>query len=218
MIPGLAEYVEIGDRTQLLLELYNQVKITQSNTFGKTPFRSYSLEDRAGIPTGYEQTFDPILAEHRKVHPNYQFRSTGFNTADSTEKDVFAHTDIDLDTEHPNYYNLVIPVFGASRIDYFTTQEDEVYLPELNAHGFAYYHEFKAQQEMGQGTPEFEKYLSDRKIGHIVVDKPLLLDTNTMHRVVVTEAPRCAWVTRWNNIPKDIDFHTFKNTVESTLQ
>lgn len=218
MIPGLAEYVEIGDRTQLLLNLYNQVKITQSNTFGKTPFRSYSLEDRAGTPTGYEQTFDPILAEHRKVHPNYQFRSTGFNTADSTEKDVFAHTDIDVDTEHPNYYNLVIPVFGASRIDYFTTQEDEVYLPELNAHGFAYYHEFKEQQKMGQGTPEFEKYLSDRKIGHIIVDKPLLLDTNTMHRVVVTEAPRCAWVTRWINIPKEIDFQTFKSKVESILQ
>ena len=156
MIPGLAEYVEIGDRTQLLLELYNQVKITQSNTFGKTPFRSYSLEDRAGIPTGYEQTFDPILAEHRKVHPNYQFRSTGFNTADSTEKDVFAHTDIDLDTEHPNYYNLVIPVFGASRIDYFTTQEDEVYLPELNAHGFATITNSKHNKKWGKEHPNLK--------------------------------------------------------------
>ena len=217
MIEGIAEYVNISDRVNLLETLCKKVSDTQSNTFGKTPFRSYSLEDREGKPTGYEQEFDSILAEHRKVHPNYQFRSTGFNTADSTEKDVFAHTDIDLDTEHPNYYNLVIPVFGASRIDYFETREDEVYLPELNAHGYAYYHEFHAQKEMGQGTPEFETFLSNRKIGHIIVDKPLLIDTNTMHRVVVTEAPRCAWVTRWNNIPKEIDFYEFKNRIETIL-
>lgn len=218
MIKNLAEYVDIGDRVELLTSLYEKVKVTHSNTFGKTPFKSYSLEDNmTGKPTGYEQTFDPILAEHRKVHPDYQFRSTGFNTADSTKKDVFAHTDIDLDTEHPNHYNLVIPVHGASRIDYFETKEDEVYLPEKNAHGYAYYHEFYAQKEMGQGTPEFEKFLSDRKIGHIIVDKPLLLDTNTMHRVVVTEAPRCAWVTRWNNIPADVDFQTFKAKVQEIL-
>ena len=70
---------------------------------------------------------------------------------------------------------------------------------------------------MGQYTPEFEKFLSDRKIGHIVVDKPLLIQTTTMHRVVVTEAPRCAWITRWNNIPKDVSFQQFKRKVENIL-
>jgi len=220
MIPNVAEYVDIEDRTDILMELHDKVanSIKLNNTFGKTPFRSYSLEDnRTGDPTGYEQVYVPILSEHRKVHPHYQFRSTGFNTADSTEKDVFPHTDIDLDTEHPNHYNLVIPVFGASRIDYFETKEHEVYLPEKNAHGYAYYHEFLAQKEMGQGTPEFEKFLSDRKIGHIIVDKPLLLNTLLMHRVVVTEAPRCAFVTRWNNIPKEVTFQDFKKKVESIL-
>ena len=77
--------------------------------------------------------------------------------------------------------------------------------------------EFKVQKEMGQYTPEFEKFLSDRKIGHIVVDKPLLIQTTTMHRVVVTEAPRCAWITRWNNIPKDVSFQQFKRKVENIL-
>ena len=70
---------------------------------------------------------------------------------------------------------------------------------------------------MGQGTPEFEKFLSDRKIGHIIVDKPLLLNTLLMHRVVVTEAIRCAFVTRWNNIPKEVTFQDFKKKVESIL-
>jgi len=106
MIKGIAEYLDIDIDKDLFLSMYNKVKIENNNTFGKTPFVSYSLEEnRTGKPTGYEKVFDPILSQHRKVHTNYQFRSTGFNTADSTEKDVFAHTDIDLDTEHPNGYN-----------------------------------------------------------------------------------------------------------------
>ena len=98
MIKGIAEYLDININTDLYLTMYNMVKKHDNNTFGKTPFVSYSLEDNiTGKPTGYEKTFSPILNEHKKVHSNYQFRSTGFNTANSTEKDVFAHTDIDLD-------------------------------------------------------------------------------------------------------------------------
>ena len=214
MIKGVAEYLDIKVDRGLLLSLYEKVKSDRVgkdfNVFGKTPFESYSLEyNMTGKPTGYEKIFDPILSQHRKVHPHYQFRSTGFNTANSTKKDVFPHTDID--------YNIVIPVLGGSRIDYYETKDEEVYLPEKNVHGYAYYHEFYAQKQMGQGSPEFEKFLSDRKIGHIVVDKPLLIQTTIMHRVVVTEAPRCAWVTRWNNIPKDVSFQQFKRKVENIL-
>jgi len=218
MIKDIAEYLDIEVPTHLFETLYNSVKKHDNNTFGKTPFVSYSLEDnRTGKPTGYEKAFWPVLNQHKIVHPHYQFRSTGFNTADSTEKDVFPHTDIDLDTEHPNGYNIVIPVLGNSKIIYYETKDEEVYLPEKNAHGHAYYHEFYAQKQMGQGTPEFEKFLSDREIGHIVVDKPLLIKTDIMHRVVITEAPRCAWVTRWNNIPKDVSFREFKEKVEKIL-
>ena len=116
MIPGLAEYVDIEDRTSLLTSLYNIVKFKQGNTFGKTAFTGYSLEDnRTGEPNGFETIYEPILEIHRKVHPHYQGRSTGFNAADSTEKDVFAHSDVDYHLEHPNYFNIVIPILGASR-------------------------------------------------------------------------------------------------------
>ena len=159
MIKDIAEYLDIEVPTHLFETLYNMVKRHDNNTFGKTPFVSYSLEDnRTGKPTGYEKSFWPVLNQHKFVHPHYQFRSTGFNTADSTEKDVFPHTDIDLDTEHPNGYNIVIPVHGNSKIVYYETKDEEIYLPEKNAHGHAYYHEFYAQKEMGQGTPEFEKF------------------------------------------------------------
>jgi len=224
MIKGVAEYLDVDPQTDLLLSLYDKVKGTNIgkdfNVFGKTPFESYSLEyNMSGKPTGYEKVFDPILSQHREVHPHYQFRSTGFNTASSTEKDVFPHTDIDEDTKYSQGYNIVIPVLGNSRIDYYETREEEVWLPEKNAHGYAYYHEFKCQayDENLIARPRFEKFLSDRKIGHIVVDKPLLIQTTTMHRVVVTEAPRCAWVTRWNNIPPEWTFEKWKDRVESML-
>jgi hypothetical protein len=224
MIKGVAEYLDVDLQTDLLLDLYEKVKGRNVgkdfNVFGKTPFESYSLEyNMSGKPTGYEKVFDPILSQHRKVHPHYQFRSTGFNTATSTEKDVFPHTDIDEDTEYSQGYNIVIPVLGNSRIDYYETREEEVYLPEKNAHGYAYYHEFKAQAytEDLQATPRFEKFLAERKIGEIIVDKPILIETEIMHRVVITEAPRCAWVTRWNNIPPEWTFEKWKDRVESML-
>tara|TARA_B100001245_G_scaffold110000_1_gene80380 strand:- start:4760 stop:5419 length:660 start_codon:yes stop_codon:yes gene_type:complete len=217
-IKDIAEYLNIDIDKDLFLSVYEKVKGNKVNVFGKTPFECYALEtNRTGKPTGYKEVFEPIVSQHRKVHPQYQLRSTGFNTADSTKKDVYPHTDIDLYTEHPNSYNIVIPVLGNSRIDYYEYKDDEVYLPEKNAHGEWYYHEFNVQKAMGQYTPEYEKFLSDRRFGHIIVDRPILIKTDTMHRVVVTEAPRCAWVTRWINIPADIDFQEFKQKVENIL-
>ena len=217
-IKDIAEYLNIDVDKDLFLSVYDKVKGNKVNTFGKTPFECYVLENNmTGKPTGNKEAFEPILSQHRKVHPNYQLRSTGFNTADSTKKDVYPHTDIDFYPEHPNCYNIVIPIFGNSRIDYYSYDDDEVYLPEKNAHGEWYYHEFNVQKKMGQHTPEYEKFLSDRVFGHIVVDKPILIKTDIMHRVVVTEAPRCAWVTRWINIPAEMDYQKFKSKVESIL-
>lgn len=213
MIPGKAEYVNINPNLDILSDLYNAID-TEFNTFGKTQWVSYSLEDnKTGIITKYEKLFEPILSIHRKVHPHMQRRSTGFNTANSTEKDLFAHTDVDYDLEHPNYYNLIIPLFGDSVIEYFETREEEVWLPEKNAHGYAYYHEFYMRNK-----PGYEEFLQERKIGEIKVTGPLLLETNTMHRVLVTKSPRCAWCTRWNNIPADQDFYSWKERVETILR
>jgi len=217
-IDNVCEYINIKDYSTILQKLYNDVSKLKFNSFGKSNMISFSLEDNiTGEPTGYEKLFDPILSEHKKVHPNIQFRSTGFNVSDSIKNDCFAHTDVDYDKDHPNFYNLVIPIFGSSRIDYFETLAEEIHLPEVNAHGYAYYHEFKQQEVLKQGSVEFKKFLESKKIGHIVLDKPVLLNTNIMHRVVVTSAPRCAWVTRWNNIPEQIDYQTFKNKVEEIL-
>ena len=65
---------------------------------------------------------------------------------------------------------------------------------------------------------QYEEFKKKRKIGEIVVeDRPVLIDTNLMHGVQILEAPRCAWVTRWNNIPVHHDFYTWKARVERIL-
>lgn len=212
MIPNIAEYIDINPQTELLKKLFAYCD-AKFNTFGKTKWVSYSLEDNlTGEVTEYEKLFEPILSIHRQVHPYMQRRSTGFNTANSLDKDLFAHSDVDYDQEHPNYFNVVIPVYGNSVIEYFETNEDEIWLPEKNAHGYAYYHEFKNRNQEG-----YEDFLQERKIGEIVVDRPVFIDTNTMHRVLPLEVPRCAWVTRWNNIPQEFDYRRFKERVESIL-
>ena len=48
MIPGLAEYVDIDDRVDLLTSLYNKVKDQGGNTFGKTAFCKLDASDFYG--------------------------------------------------------------------------------------------------------------------------------------------------------------------------
>jgi len=216
MIKNIAEYIDIHPDIDLIKSLFEQVNADYYNSFGKTQWMSYSLEDRATGEDTYLETFKLLLDEHKKVHPHIKRRDTGFNFSDDVKKDLYAHADIDFHLEHPNYYNLVIPVFGRSVIEYFETNRDEIFLPEKDVHGHWYYWEFKNRTAMNK--EDYENFLQERKIGEIeVFDKCILLETNTMHRVIVTEAPRCAWVTRWNNIPAEIDYQTFKKKVESIL-
>jgi hypothetical protein len=215
MIDGVAEYLDVDFDIEHYKKIFDQVasgKI-EPNEFGKTPWLSFSLEDsKTGLETEYAKHFEPILETMRTVHPDMQGRSTGFNYAGNTDQELFIHTDIDLDTEHPKAFNLIIPVFGVSVISYYRTLEDEVWLPEKNAHGYAYYHEFNKRND-----DDYEAFKKERKIGEIVATRPLLLDTNIMHGGVIIEQPRCAWATRWNNIPKHHDFYSWKDRVERIL-
>lgn len=216
MIPGVAEYLDLELNVDKYHLIFDQVADDDVyNTFGKTKWHSYSLEHNyTGEDLGENiEMFDPILQEMYKVHPHMQKRSTGFNTANNTEKDLFIHTDVDYDTEHPKYFNMIVPIMGKARIDYYETREDEIWLPELNAHGYAYYHEFYMRNK-----PGYEEFKKKRKIGEIIVeDRPVLLDTNLMHGVEILEAPRIAWCSRWNNIPIHHDFYSWKARIERIL-
>jgi len=214
MIEGVAEYIDVDIDIDYYKYVFDKVSEINFNTFGKTQWQSYALEDnRTGIDTDYSREYALILDEQRSVHKHMQKRSTGFNYSNSKEKDLFIHTDIDLDTEHPKHFNLIVPIFGAAVISYYKTKQEEIWLPEKNAHGHAYYHEFNKRND-----PDYEEFKRNNKIGEIIVDKPVLLDTNIMHGVEIITDPRCAWCSRWNNIPIHHDFYSWKARVENILK
>lgn len=212
-LPGYCEYLDIRNFDNILMPLYEQVRSNEYNEFGKTGWHSYSLEHIDGRDTGFTKIFQPILDIMKQVHPHMQKRSTGFNTSNAIDNNLFIHTDIDTDQEHPNYYNIIIPLLGESTISYYKSAENEIFLGEPNAQGHGYYHEFKHHNS----HDHYSDFVNERRIGSVNMNKPVLLSTNTMHGVTVQQAPRVAWCTRWINIPQEVDFNTFKTRVEEVL-
>tara|TARA_B110000971_G_scaffold190929_1_gene202229 strand:- start:3 stop:737 length:735 start_codon:yes stop_codon:yes gene_type:complete len=229
-IKGICEYIDIpndqimlNEAWQAIMDKENKFGIgekralvnchshDQHNVFGKTKWKSYALADLGDQDNGNAEIYESLLVKYRKVHPDMQLRSTGFNFSNDVTKELYVHTDLDPSCEHPNYFNIVLPVFGASRIDYYETRSEEVWLPERNAKKEYYYHEFKPHLKFDK---EFNK---SRQIGHVHVDKPVLIDTDVLHGVQLLEAPRLAFVVRYNNIPKEMDFKAFKAHAERVL-
>lgn len=229
-IPDLCEYIDIPGDQEALNALWQQVVDKETangigekralvnchshdyhNVFGKTQWQSYVLADLGDQDNGNAAMFEPFLEKYRKVHPYMQLRSTGFNYSNDIAKELYVHTDLDPSMEHPNYFNIVLPVFGESRIDYYETRSEEVWLPERNAKKEYYYHEFRPHLKFNL---EFNK---SRQMGHIHVDKPVLIDTDVLHGVQLLASPRLAFVVRYNNIPKEMDFAAFKAHAEKVL-
>jgi hypothetical protein len=229
-IKGICEYINVPEDQALLKSLWEQIVDKETtlgkgearalanchshdyhNVFGKTRWQSYAIADLGDMDNGNAKIFKPFLDKHRQVHPHFQLRSTGFNFSDNVKKELYVHTDLDPKLEHPNYFNIIYPVHGASRIDYYETRAEETWLPERNARKEYYYHEFKPHLKFDK---EFNK---SRQMGHITVDSPVLIDTDILHGVQILEAPRLAFGVRYNNIPKELDFHAFKKHAEEVL-
>jgi hypothetical protein len=227
---SVCEYLDIPDDHKMLNEAWEAIveketkfgigearalvnchSHNQHNIFGKTKWQSYALADLGDQDNGNAAIYEKLLEKYRKVHPYMQLRSTGFNFSNDINKELYVHTDLDPICEHPNYFNIVLPLFGASRIDYYETKSEEIWLPERNAKKEYYYHEFKPHLKFDK---EFNQ---SRQIGHIHVDKPCLIDTDILHGVQLLEAPRLAFVVRYNNIPKEMDFKAFKAHIEKVL-
>ena len=194
--------------------MYYRVSHGKHAVFGKTQWQTYSLEDLDGRPTAYGEVYRPFLELCKQVHPDLQQRSTGFNCSDRPYNNLYIHTDVDYHLEHPNFYNIIIPVDGESVISYYETRDEEIRMGKPNAHGHDYYHEFRGHKKGHDFNTDFVK---ERLIGSVNMNKPVLLSTRTMHGVHVETAPRIAFCVRWVNIPEHIDYYTFKNKIEEVL-
>ncbi len=144
----------------------------------------------------FETKWKPILDKHYKVHNKVCPLATGFNFNATVKNTVPPHIDVDK----PLYFNLLIPVFGVAKLNLFETIPEHLEF----RHGLSHW---KMQQD---GSPR-------KKIGELIVDKPVLLDTNILHDVEPIDTPRCVWCTRWIDIPQDYTYKTFKQHIENIL-
>ena len=137
-----------------------------------------------------------ILKQHKRVHDKLCPLATGFNFNATSKHTVPPHIDVDK----PLYYNLLVPVFGVAKLNIYETKEEDLEF----RHGLSHW---KMLQEGIKGE----------KIGELIVDKPVLLNTNYLHDVIPIDTPRCVWCTRWIDIPKHYTYRSFKKHVENIL-
>ncbi len=144
----------------------------------------------------FAQTFADILALHGRIHDQFCKYATGFNFNKTNAHTVPPHVDIDK----KNYFNLLVPLFGVARIDIFETRVEQLEF----RHGETHWMMLK------EGVAAI-------KVGSLLVDRPVLLNTRWLHSVQPEVSPRCVWCTRWVGVDESFDFAKFKRRVEGIL-
>jgi len=190
----IIEYIDVKWEPKVLEDIYKKTMDNWEDARGyiECGAKSYIMEENKNFNT----TWEPILTEHSKVHNEFCPKGTGFNFNATTKHTVPPHIDIDK----PLYFNLLIPVFGVAKINIYETIEEQL----EHRHGMTHW-----------------KMVNDNykknKIGEIIVNKPVLLNTNYLHDVQPIDTPRCLWCTRWVGIPQTFTYSTFKDYVQNTL-
>lgn len=190
---GIIEYVDIPWDTSQYQEIFNStLENWQGRGYIECGAKSHVLSEN----DEFENKWKAILDEHRLVHDKVCPLATGFNFNATENHTVPPHIDIDT----PLYFNLLVPVFGTAKLNiYQTTQEDLEF-----RHGMTHWKMVK------DSKPKI-------KIGELLVDKPVLLNTNYLHDVQPIDTPRCVWCTRWIDVDTTFTYHKFKDYVEETF-
>lgn len=189
---NVIEYIEIPDYKYQLAKMFDDVSGYSPLSYIECGARSWILNSY----DDYQVKWKPWLDLQRTVHNELCPLATGFNFNPTNKHTVPPHIDIDT----PLYFNLLIPVFGVARLNIFET------IPEQLEHRHGMMH-WKMVQD---------QYLKN-KIGELIVDKPVLLNTDILHDVEPIVSPRCVWCTRWIGIDTSFSFKSFKSHVESIL-
>ena len=190
---NIIEYINVKWEPEKLEDIYK-------NTLGNWDPRGY-IECGAKSHVmdeneNFKNIWEPILSEHSKVHDRFCPKATGFNYNATPKHTVPPHIDID----EPLYFNLLLPVFGVAKINIYETIDEQL----EHRHGMTHWK---------MVNDKYEKH----KIGEVVVDKPVLLNTDQLHDVEPIDTPRCLWCTRWVEVPQTFTYATFKEYVEDTL-
>ena len=199
MIKDIIEYVDIPDMKALLGHLFDKYRGEKSRKFGNCPIEAYQLGPSYANP-GFIEEFKPITDILDRVSVSDPLVS-GFDYFTNPKHGLPYHIDC---PNNLKAYNLIIPVFGTVTCDFWEGDYNEL---EYKGYGSTHYKMFKDSYDT--------KNLI--KMGSILIDKPVLIDTDYIHNVIPVDVPRLAWLTRFSDLDKEYTFKEFKSIVEEKL-
>ena len=189
---GILEYIDINYNKEYLTELFNSVSGYEPLNYIECGASSHVLI----TDSSYYDMWEGPLEEYCGVHQNLCEHGTGFNFSPTTKHNVPPH--IDIGNIPGNQFNLLLPLFGTATISIYKTIPSQLEF----RHG-------KTHWNMLQN-----KY-PPQKIGSILVDKPVLLNTDYLHDVQVVDAPRAIFCIAWRGVNRT--YNEFKKHAEKTL-
>jgi hypothetical protein len=189
---GVIEYVDIKYDRGVFARIFEAATGYAPLAYRECGAQSWVLNTNPLFVDMYAE----VLSAHARVHDRFCKYATGFNFNKTNSHTVPPHVDIDK----RNYFNLLIPVFGVARLDIFETRREQLEFRHGETHWMM----------LRDGVPAI-------KVGSLLVDRPVLLNTRWLHSVQPEISPRCVWCTRWIDIDEAIGFAQFKRHVEGVL-
>ena len=189
---GIAEYINVEYNKEYLLRKHQEIRGVPGHEYIECGTESHILI----TDTDYYRQWDHILTIMSGVHMGMCEHGTGFNYNPTLTSGVPPH--IDFDERKGNQFNLLLPMYGVAKVSIYETIQEQLEF----RHGMTHWNMLQ------------DKY-SPNKIGEIVVNKPVLLDTMYLHDVKVLEAPRAIFCVAWRGINKT--YNEFKEHAEKTL-
>lgn len=188
---GIVEYIDVVYDKDYLIRKHNVVRGAEALEYIECGTESHVLVSNPD----YYRHWDYILNIMSEVHIGMCEHGTGFNFNPTLKSGVPPH--IDFDEREGNQFNLLLPMYGVAKVSIYETIPEQLEF----RHGMTHWNMLQ------------DKYPSN-KIGEILVDKPVLLNTEYLHDVRVVEAPRAIFCFAWRGINKT--YNEFKEHVEKT--
>ena len=189
---GIAEYIKVEYNKDYYIKKHNEVRLGIGHDYIECGTESHILK----MEPDYYRQWEHILNIMSEVHIGMCEHGTGFNFNPTLKSGVPPH--IDFDEREGNQFNLLLPMYGVAKVSIYETIPEQLEF----RHGMTHWNMLQ------------DKY-PPNKIGEILVDKPVLLNTAYLHDVKVVEAPRAIFCVAWRGI--NMLYNEFKEHAEKTL-